>query len=617
MKRITILLAVFAMIVAPRVSFGQEDNEDYVYTGKDIDEDVIIYGCTDECDPTCDEYTGDLCQCYGICGGCNDCTCDVSLCGPCEGPNYEACRCDFDCDGEDNEECPEGYDDCGDCGGSNFSGCQDEDDNTNTELNHEQCGGIVCNGFKRDEDWKRCLIRIYGTNCYCSQSGEYKGEQLQSMLAMSDCDAECPPGEEKDECGVCGGDNGTCAGCDGVPNSGRVYDDCGECDGDNSTCSGCDGVPNSGKVPDDCGVCDGDNSTCNPDPDPDPDNDPCEGQSPDVGCGCGEPAAKIYYYDADNDGVGGSQTENYCEGKEPAQWVSITGDCDDTKKEVQRLNTCGKCDPQNLCSDCPKGQAKDVNDKCVECAQKDDDGVCVPCSSAEKRNSKGVCEKDCDTSKEDLKKAFSSISDANASKLSDVLNEKGKDFGIDTDSKMQHFLSQAAHETGGFGKLTSTESTYYSTASRLEEIWPSRFSQTDDSKKDPDDYIKNSSKLANFVYANRLGNGNEASGDGYKYRGRGLFQLTGKSNYQSFTDAYNAKYEPDKDFVANPDLLASDNEIAIISALWFYQNNVLNKITVNAETTVKNVTNKINGGTIGLSDRQAKFTSAKENIDCD
>lgn len=225
-------------------------------------------------------------------------------------------------------------------------------------------------------------------------------------------------------------------------------------------------------------------------------------------------------------------------------------------------------------------------------------------------------DKDCNTSKADLKKAFPNISDSNAQKLADVLNNIGKDFGIDTKEKLQHFLAQASHETGGFNKLTSTESTYYSTASRLEQVWPSRFSQTDKTKKDPDDYIKNSSKLANFVYANRMGNGNEASGDGYKYRGRGIFQLTGKSNYQSFTNAYNAKYDPDKDFVANPGLLASDNDIAIISALWYYQNRVLNKITVDSNTSVTSVTYKVNGGDTGIKDRKTQFNKAKNNIDC-
>ncbi|MFS4457314.1 glycoside hydrolase family 19 protein [Maribacter sp. 2304DJ31-5] len=222
---------------------------------------------------------------------------------------------------------------------------------------------------------------------------------------------------------------------------------------------------------------------------------------------------------------------------------------------------------------------------------------------------------DDNTSKDDLKKAFSNLSDSDSEKLANVLNDKAKDFGIDTKEKLRHFLGQASHETGGFNKLTSTESTYYSTPSRLEQVWPSRFSQTDSSKKDPDDYTKNSSKLANFVYANRMGNGNEASGDGYKYRGRGIFQLTGKDNYQSFTNAYNEIYDSDKNFVTNPELLSSDKEIAILSALWFYQKRVLNKIDIDSDTSVKSVTKKVNGGTTGLTDRKTQFNKAKNNVD--
>ena len=291
---------------------------------------------------------------------------------------------------------------------------------------------------------------------------------------------------------------------------------------------------------------------------------------------------KKWYLDRDGDGyhAKGSEPKEQVEspGEDWVEGVSDGEDCDDTKPELNKLNSCEECALERNNTDCD----------------------------------------DCDTTKEDLKKAFPNLSDANATKLAQVLNDKGKDFGIDTKEKMRHFLAQASHETGGFNKLTSTESTYYSTASRLVKVWPSRFSQTDTiNKKDPDDYTKNSSKLANFVYADRMGNGDIASGDGFKYRGRGIFQLTGKDNYTSFKNAYNAKYEPDKDFVANPGLLASDNEIAILSALWYYQNRVLNKITVNDNTTVKSVTRKVNGGTVGLADRKTQYNNAKTNIDCD
>ena len=90
--------------------------------------------------------------------------------------------------------------------------------------------------------------------------------------------------------------------------------------------------------------------------------------------------------------------------------------------------------------------------------------------------------------------------------------------------------------------------------------------------------------------------GNTSEGDGYKYRGRGIFQLTGKYSYEKFTDFYKSNYDSTKSFVSNPDLLRTDTEIAVLSALWFYETNVLDKITVDSTTTVKSVSEKVNSG---------------------
>ena len=192
-----------------------------------------------------------------------------------------------------------------------------------------------------------------------------------------------------------------------------------------------------------------------------------------------------------------------------------------------------------------------------------------------------------------MKKAFPNTTDAKLQKLHDLLEKHGKKFGIDTNKELQHFLAQAGHETGGFTNITSTESLNYS-ASRLVAVWPSRFSQTDTLKLDPDDYANDEEKLGNYVYGNRMGNGNEASGDGYKYRGRGLFQLTGKDNYSDFTDFYQNEIDSSKDFVANPGLLSSDEDIAVLSAMWYYRENVLNKIVVDDNTDVDDVSLRIN-----------------------
>ncbi|WP_299114735.1 hypothetical protein, partial [uncultured Winogradskyella sp.] len=229
---------------------------------------------------------------------------------------------------------------------------------------------------------------------------------------------------------------------------------------------------------------------------------------------------------------------------------------------------------------------------------------------------------DCDTSKEDLKKVFPNISDTDALTLASVINNKGSDFGIDSNEKLWHFLAQAGHEVNGFNNgFGVEESLYYTTAGRLKSVYRRYFKQNEadtlGTKRDADStYLQNSSKVANYVYCCRMGNGNEASGDGYKYRGRGIFQLTGKTNYTNFKTWYNNKYDPDKDFVANPDLLKNNDTIAILSALWYYKKSVLDKITVDSITTVKKVTEKVNGGSNGLADRKTKFAKAKDSIKC-
>jgi putative chitinase len=135
-------------------------------------------------------------------------------------------------------------------------------------------------------------------------------------------------------------------------------------------------------------------------------------------------------------------------------------------------------------------------------------------------------------------------------------------------------------------------------------------------KKKPDDYVSKDTALANYVYADRMGNGNVESGDGFKYRGRGIFQLTGKTNYTNFKTWYNNKYDPDKDFVDKPELLKDNDTMAILSAMWYYKTEVLDRITVDSTATVKKVTEKINGGKNGLPDREARFTKAKDSIKC-
>jgi len=203
--------------------------------------------------------------------------------------------------------------------------------------------------------------------------------------------------------------------------------------------------------------------------------------------------------------------------------------------------------------------------------------------------------------------------------LADNLNAHMEDFGVDNDYELAHFLAQAAHETGGFKKSSVTESLNYSVEGLLSTFGKYFVKEVPKVKEEgvtynvAGDYGRKEGQaakqedIANIVYGQRMGN----EGEGYKYRGRGIFQLTGKDNYQAFTDYYQENVDSTKDFVDNPDLIASDSEIALISALWHYEQNVLNNMTVDVNTTVLSVTLKVNGGKIGLKEREDLFNSIK------
>ena len=163
-----------------------------------------------------------------------------------------------------------------------------------------------------------------------------------------------------------------------------------------------------------------------------------------------------------------------------------------------------------------------------------------------------------------------------------------------TPARAAHFFGQTAHETGGFKAFS--ENLNYG-AKGLRGIFGKYF---------PTDavalqYERKPEKIANRVYASRMGNGPEASGDGWKYRGRGALQLTGKSNYEAF-----AKFCNRPDVMTNPDLVAT--ELAFESAMFFFERNKLWTICdqgVN-DATILSISKKVNGGTHGLEDRKAK-----------
>jgi putative chitinase len=157
------------------------------------------------------------------------------------------------------------------------------------------------------------------------------------------------------------------------------------------------------------------------------------------------------------------------------------------------------------------------------------------------------------------------------------------------------FLAQTGYESAQYNRLS--ESLYYKTALRLMAVWPKRFPTQDSAAP----YVANEEKLANFVYANRLGNGDVDSGDGFRFRGRGIIQITGRSNY---TDAGTAL---GVDLSSDPDLLL-DKNTAAMAAAWFWSSRGLNALADdmtddNDLEDFTEITKRINGGTVGIQDR--------------
>jgi len=176
----------------------------------------------------------------------------------------------------------------------------------------------------------------------------------------------------------------------------------------------------------------------------------------------------------------------------------------------------------------------------------------------------------------------------------DALNKILPDYGIDTPQRVAAFVAQAAHESGGFTALH--ENLNYR-AETLRKVFPKYF-PTDELAQQ---YAHNQEAIANRVYANRMGNGPEESGDGFRYCGRGLIQLTGQQNYQAFADSIETPVEQVPDFLQT-------FEGAVQSACWFWENNNLNQYADSGD--ILTMTKRINGGTIGLEDRQKHYNQA-------
>lgn len=169
-----------------------------------------------------------------------------------------------------------------------------------------------------------------------------------------------------------------------------------------------------------------------------------------------------------------------------------------------------------------------------------------------------------------------------------------KTFNIHTPLRLAHFLAQCGHESAGF-KATEENLNYSDKA--LRAVFGKYFTSDELAQE----YARQPEKIANRVYANRMDNGDEESGDGWKYRGRGYIQLTGKHNYSKFNEVV------EDDVVETPELVK--DKYPLLSAAWFWSSNGLNRLADGGsdEETVTKITKRVNGGTIGLEDRLKHF----------
>lgn len=187
-----------------------------------------------------------------------------------------------------------------------------------------------------------------------------------------------------------------------------------------------------------------------------------------------------------------------------------------------------------------------------------------------------------------IEKLRGKVPDNVFNQLPDTINK----FQINTPLRLAHFLGQCDHESGGF-KVTSENLNYSSEG--LKKIFPKYFPQNLS-----ESYARQPEKIASRVYGGRMGNGNESTKEGYKFRGRGYIQLTGKDNYVAFGKAIN------EDIVSNPDDVAT--KYPLLSAAWFFSKNCLKKCDAgDSDDVVSSVTKCVNGGLIGIDSRIKQF----------
>ena len=181
----------------------------------------------------------------------------------------------------------------------------------------------------------------------------------------------------------------------------------------------------------------------------------------------------------------------------------------------------------------------------------------------------------------------------------DSMNSVFPTYDLNTPQRVAAFLAQCGHESGGW---TVFEENLNYSAAGLNSVFPKYFKNAG---RDANEYARQPEKIANVIYANRMGNGGPETGDGWRFRGRGPIQLTGRSNYTAFAKDM---FEDWENLVANPDWVTADRDYALMSAIWFWNKNGLNRYADSGD--ILTMTKRINGGTIGLEDRKKHYEEA-------
>ncbi|RXR24614.1 glycoside hydrolase family 19 protein [Flavobacterium stagni] len=215
-----------------------------------------------------------------------------------------------------------------------------------------------------------------------------------------------------------------------------------------------------------------------------------------------------------------------------------------------------------------------------------------------------------------LGEIFPNASTANKTNFLNLFKTYASQFGIDTKEEIAHFLAQVGGETGGVNLLNQEENLDYSDPQRLLQVYSRKFSYTNPNLENPNNYLHNPQALANYVYCCVNGNGDRNSGDGWNYRGRGAFQLTFKDNYMAYAN-YIQNNNINVTYNGPNDLSNSNGIHALLSGLWYFKTNILDKTDINNLPSDR-VTRYVNPGAKKnmLIERQNYFNLTLSKLNC-